>query len=129
MEYIAKPDKTIKGYFVEFNGEFFGPVPSEKHAEELAVYIIAKNKTFKYRGHGAVEVLGEPPYICKGKIVLEENKLKSKDIKREYQLAMVLNPKARQEQLFKKMIEQGEKVDPDELQKQIEKRRAEKKKT
>lgn len=115
---MARKTTTHKGYFLEHQGAIFGPVVSEKAAEELAIYLIAKNKNFEYQGHGKVSFRGEPPFVCKGEIVVhnETKELKRKTITRLYQLETQINPNAKQQQLLDKIIAEGEEIDPNSLQ-------------
>lgn len=116
---MPRVTKTLEGYFVEYQDDLRGPVPTEKHAEELAVYIVAKEKNFELKGSDSISILGDRPYICHGKIVIKDNsEVKRKDVKRLYQLDAYINPKARQQQMLEQIIAQGEEIDPDDLTKQ-----------
>lgn len=114
---MSRATRTIKGYFLELQGNIYGPVPNEKAAEELAVYIVAKKKEFNYEGHGNVS-FKEPPFICHGEIVIhnQTEEIKRKTITRLYQLEAKINPSAKQQQLLNKIIEEGEKINPDDLE-------------
>ena len=105
--------KKIRGYFVKFKEQHYGPVDTKDKANELCLYVLNKHQKLIIKGEGSLlEIKGTPPIVCKGNIRIDEKqgKVIKQEFKPLYEFNMKMNPEMLQKELIQNFIKHQEEL-------------------
>jgi len=104
--------KKIRGFFIHYKDQYYGPVDTKPKAEELCVYLLNKNQKLVIKGDNPLEIIGKAPVVCKGNIRIDDanQKVVRQDFRPLYTFDIRINEKEIKKQLMNKFISEQEKL-------------------